>query len=208
MLRSAAASLLTLLLVTPALAQGAAPYALPFPTGAPQTHAVELALGGAALGEPLTARVGDAPRWLRFEAPEAVATLAGPEEVVARLAFEVAADAPVGEAATVELVVAGADGLERARHAFSVVVEAPAVALAAPVPNPSRGGAEVTFTSDGGALRLSVVDVLGREVAVLADGALAPGAHTARVPRLASGTYVVRLVAGEVAHAERLTVVR
>ena len=44
-------------------------------------------------------------------------------------------------------------------------------------------------------MRVSVVDRLGREVAVLAEGELAAGAHERRLPRLASGTYVVRLTA-------------
>lgn len=200
---------LLIALVTPALAQDAAPHVLPFPTNAPQAHAVELALGGAS-GEPLSVRVGAAPSWLRFETPEALAASAGAEasEPAARLVFSVAPSAPVGEVATVELVVIDVAGLERARHAVSLVVEPPAVSLSAPVPNPSPGGAAVAFTADGGPVRVSVIDVLGREVAVLAEGTLAPGAHRVTVPSLASGAYVVRLVTREAAHAERFTIAR
>ena len=199
---------LLVLLAAPAWAQDATPHALPFPTDAPQTHAVELALGGAAESG-LVVGVAAPPPWLRFETPEATAVSAGEAaEPVARLVFTVARSAPVGEAATVELVVTDAGGGERARHAVAVTVEPPALGLAAPVPNPSRGGATVAFTASGGAVRLSVVDMLGREVAVLAEGELAAGAHAARVPRLASGVYVVRLVSGREAHAERFTVAR
>lgn len=201
------AALLLGTLSASALAQAppaAAPsaHALPFPGATPELHAVELALGGAAEAG-LTVRVASAPPWLRFELPEAEAlALTGESaktgEPVARLAFSVARSAPVGEAATVELVVTNAAGLERARHAFAVVVSAPELSLVAPRPNPSRGGA----------VRVSVVDVLGREVAVLASGELAAGAHAVRVPSLASGTYVVRLAGEDAVRTERFTVVR
>ena len=71
--------------------------------------------------------------------------------------------------------------------------------LAGVRPNPSRGAAVVPFAlSAAGSVRLSVVDVLGREVAVLAEGAFAAGAHEASLDggRLASGVYVVVLEAG------------
>lgn len=130
-------------------------------------------------------------------------------EPVARLAFSVDRSAPVGEAATVELVVIDAEGVERARHAFAVEVSAPELALETPFPNPSRGGATVAFTvGETGPVRLALYDMLGREVAVLAEGERSAGAHTATVPGVASGTYVVRLVAGDAARVERLTVVR
>ena len=221
LIRTALAFLLLSASLAPALAQDApempaadapaAPaYELPFPTGTPEAHAVELALGGAGEGA-LAVHVASAPPWLRFETSEVAPSLASADgtEPVARLAFSVERVAPVGEPATVELAVTDAAGLERARHAVSVVVAPPALGLRAPVPNPSRGGAVVSFTASGAeAVRVSVVDMLGREVAVLAEGALAAGAHERRLPRLASGAYVVRLVGGEVALAERLTVVR
>ena len=64
-------------------------------------------------------------------------------------------------------------------------------------PNPFAASASVELTvADGaGALRLAVYDVIGREVAVLADGALAPGEHpfTLSGARLPAGVYFVRL---------------
>ena len=60
-------------------------------------------------------------------------------------------------------------------------------------PNPAAGPADIAFSlPEAGAVRLSVVDVLGREVAVLADGVLPAGAHR-RTWDGAAGTYVVRL---------------
>ena len=78
-------------------------------------------------------------------------------------------------------------------------------------PNPTRGGAAVTFRLGAGAdVRVAVYDVLGREVAVLAEGAYPAGAHRVALAAgaLPAGPYVVRLVAGGAAQTARLTVVR
>ncbi len=63
--------------------------------------------------------------------------------------------------------------------------------------------------AEAGAVRLSVFDALGREVAVLAAGERAAGAHEARLDaaRLAPGVYVVRLEAAGRAVTRRLAVV-
>ncbi|MEP0545612.1 MAG: T9SS type A sorting domain-containing protein [Rhodothermales bacterium] len=72
-----------------------------------------------------------------------------------------------------------------------------AFALSRPAPNPFGASASFTLTVPEGAetLRLAVYDVLGREVAVLADGMLAPGDHPLVLDgaRLAAGVYFVRL---------------
>ena len=72
-----------------------------------------------------------------------------------------------------------------------------AFALSRLFPNPFRGEASITLTVPDGATtaRLAVYDVLGREVAVLADGVLAPGDHplTLDGSRLAAGVYFLRL---------------
>ena len=78
-------------------------------------------------------------------------------------------------------------------------------------PNPTRGGAAVTFALDAEAdVRLAVYDVLGREVAVLAEGTYPAGPHRMALDAgaLPAGAYVVRLVAGGVAETARVTVVR
>ena len=63
---------------------------------------------------------------------------------------------------------------------------------------------------EAGPVRLSVLDVPSREVAVLADGDRAAGRHEVRVPRgaLAAGTYAARLVTEGAARVTRLTVLR
>jgi len=86
------------------------------------------------------------------------------------------------------------------------------VALAAPYPNPvAAGGLQVAYgLPTGGTVRLDVVDVLGRTVAVLADGDAAPGQHTVTlaVDGLASGVYVLRLTAEGQTETRRFTVAR
>ncbi|HLT48740.1 MAG TPA: T9SS type A sorting domain-containing protein, partial [Rubricoccaceae bacterium] len=78
-------------------------------------------------------------------------------------------------------------------------------------PNPTRGRAVVPFVvPTAGRVRVAVYDVLGREVAVLADGLHGAGAHEAVLDGagLASGVYVV-VLEGEAARATRkLTILR
>jgi hypothetical protein len=93
---------------------------------------------------------------------------------------------------------------------LAVSTEPPATAsptsLGVPFPNPARAGAVVPFTlAEAGPVSLVLYDLLGRRVAVLAEGALGAGAHEALVPdRLAPGVYVVELRAGGARHAQRL----
>jgi len=70
------------------------------------------------------------------------------------------------------------------------------VALGAPFPSPAAGDSAVRVALERAqAVRLVVVDVLGREVARVLDGPLAAGDHRVRLPTalFAPGLYVVRL---------------
>ena len=72
-------------------------------------------------------------------------------------------------------------------------------ALAAPAPNPTASSATVAFdVPEASAVSVSVYDLLGRRVAVLAEGEVAAGRHTARIEAgaFAPGVYVVRMTAG------------
>ena len=83
--------------------------------------------------------------------------------------------------------------------------------LSAPFPNPSQGSTRLPFTlAEAGPVRLDVVDALGRNVATLAAGELAAGAHTRTLDTsaLVPGLYVVRLEAGAQVEVQRLTVLR
>lgn len=184
-------------------------HALPFGSAG---NVIELVLGDDAAG-PLTVAVVSAPAWLAFDRTEATSeTAGGTAEPVARLAFAVAREAPVGVPADIVLAVRDAAGALVAEKTVRVEVSAPlALAVDPPRPNPSRGAAVVPYlTPAAGRVRVSVFDLLGREVAVLVDADEPAGAHAARVPsgRLAAGVYVVRVVAGGEARVARLTVVR
>ena len=78
-------------------------------------------------------------------------------------------------------------------------------------PNPMRGRGEVAFSlPEAGPARVDVVDLLGRTVAVLADGEHGAGVHAAPldVAGWAAGVYVVRLRTGAESRVVRVTVVR
>jgi hypothetical protein len=78
-------------------------------------------------------------------------------------------------------------------------------------PNPVRGRATVTFTlSTAMDTRITLHDVLGREVVVLAEGTQPAGEHlgTLDAGRLAPGLYIVRLQSDGAFASRRLTVVR
>ena len=162
----------------------------------------------------MTVAVASAPAWLTFDQTQAAASAgdpAGPEPV-ARLTFSAERTAPVGVPAEVTLVVRDAAGSVVGEKTVRVVVSAPAaLAVEAPRPNPSRGAVTVPYlTPAAGRVRVSVVDLLGREVAVLVDADEPAGAHEARLPagRLAAGVDAVRVAAGEATRTARLTVVR
>ena len=84
-------------------------------------------------------------------------------------------------------------------------------ALEQNAPNPVGPSTVIRFALPETAhVRLSVFDVMGREVATLVDAELAAGFH--RLPfdgtQLASGTYVYRIQAGDFTASRRMAVVR
>ena len=77
-------------------------------------------------------------------------------------------------------------------------------------PNPAHGNAIVRYTvPDHTEVKLTVVDVLGREVAVLTDDYLAPGVYTATLNTnyLPSGVYFIHMQAGSFRATRRITVI-
>ncbi len=78
-------------------------------------------------------------------------------------------------------------------------------------PNPFNGTTLLSFRLDKqGWTRLSVFDMLGREVVVVSEGMLGPGHYEVAFNsgRIASGTYITRLETNERADARRITVVK
>ena len=85
------------------------------------------------------------------------------------------------------------------------------VELALAGANPvGQGGAVAFALPQGGAVTVSVFDLLGREVSRLVDASLPAGRHQAGLDAgaLPSGVYVVRLVAGGEVRTARVTVAR
>ena len=86
-----------------------------------------------------------------------------------------------------------------------------AFALAAPRPNPVRGSGAIVFALPTAThVRLAVLDVQGREVAVLADGLYAAGRHpvTLSSARLEPGLYFARLEAAGRRFTQRIVLMR
>lgn len=111
--------------------------------------------------------------------------------------------------------VAYADGSTLVVRSFDMgnaVASEPPRGLAmtlAVAPNPSAGAATVRVTLPSAeAIRVSVVDALGRTAAVLHDGTLGAGEHALSVRGLAPGVYTVRVQGAAGVSAQRLTVVR
>jgi hypothetical protein len=83
-----------------------------------------------------------------------------------------------------------------------------ATGASAVAPNPFSGRTQISYAVEVASdVRLSVYDVLGREVAVLVDGQQEAGTHTATFDArgLAAGTYIYRLVVGNDVQTGRMT---
>ena len=86
-----------------------------------------------------------------------------------------------------------------------------AVTTIAVGPNPAASAATVRFTLDRAQdVRVALYDVLGREVAVVAEGSFGVGTTTARVATggLPTGVYVLRLQAEGTSVSRQISVVR
>ncbi len=83
--------------------------------------------------------------------------------------------------------------------------------LGSPAPHPVVGQSTLAFTlAAPGVARLTLYDVLGREVALLAEGTFSAGRHevTLDAARLRAGVYVARLRTGSETTSRRVVVVR
>ncbi len=104
----------------------------------------------------------------------------------------------------------GIDDIQVTGTVVTAGSETPDGALTLAVANPIRGAATVRFSNETtGTARLALYDVLGRQVATLADG-VAAGVQTATLTTagLAPGVYVLRLDAAGRVLTQTVTVVR
>ena len=165
------------------------------------------------------------PSWLVVdsnEGPEAAwdGTLAPGESREVTLTFRTGArgggthtsalqafDAATGEAVEVPLTLEVTQGTP-AEDAPAAGATSAAWQLLAPYPNPSGDNVTVPLEVERAAdVRVSVVDVLGREVAVLHEGPLPAGAHRLALgERLPAGLYVVRATGAGHAAMRRIVV--
>ena len=107
-------------------------------------------------------------------------------------------------------------GLERAGFRPTPVADAPgaspnALALSPPAPNPTASRVQFRYTlPTASPMRLSVLDVLGREVALLYDGRQLEGAHAASwsAESVAAGLYILRLESEGAVRTRRLVITR
>jgi hypothetical protein len=103
------------------------------------------------------------------------------------------------------------DGTFEYSPVVEVEVTPSAVALLPVAPNPVSVSARIRYElPEATAVRLQVFDLLGRRVAMLADGEKPAGRHEVswQSAGLASGTYFVRLQAGSTAQTQMLRLVR
>ena len=114
-------------------------------------------------------------------------------------------DASVVLTGTAALTATFALGTDRDEAALAQTTLGPAY------PNPASGTATVEVTMAApGPLTVRLVDMLGREVATLADGPTAAGRHRLSVDTrgLPSGVYTVVMASGDVRASRRVVVVR
>ncbi|HLA63185.1 MAG TPA: T9SS type A sorting domain-containing protein [Rhodothermales bacterium] len=203
-----------------ALPETAGTYTLPLEVaavegGAPVGGAFTLAWAAPALPAGLRARLVDAVTGASADLTTAghyTFTLDAPAARTAAAAEASALTPPAPH-------VLGASGAGLLSGRFSIVVES-AVTAAEPgasilaltvAPNPMTGSGLVRYVlPEATRVRVALYDVLGREVAVLADAEQGAGRYDVALDAgsLAPGAYLVRLTAGEAALVRRVTVAR
>ena len=132
--------------------------------------------------------------WVLMEVP-----IQGGSMIVKSFAYEATPDTPIQTGATVA-IAPGPDGLPGTH------------ALSAAAPNPFGREARVTLeVAEPQAVRVAVYDVVGREVAVLHDGPLAPHQaypFTLDGSALPNGVYLIRAIGSTFSDARRVTLAR
>ena len=147
----------------------------------------------------VTLRVLQAPKWFQLTSREpALGHISAHQGAVARLSFSIERSAPIGKPEPLVYTILDESGQRWTREMRLSVAPPAEFALFQNYPNPFNPTTTVGYQlAAESKVRLSVYDLLGREVAVLADGTGWTGFHkgTMDASSLSSGMYILRLVA-------------
>jgi hypothetical protein len=164
---------------------------------------IELTIQNAAVTSVDDIRVlaDDAPDWIRLGSTEiSVEAIAGGSESTASFTFSVLDHAPIGEAVDVTFSVLSGDH-RLATKPIRIAADAPSeYRLDAAYPNPFNPTATILFQLPEAAhVTLEAYNVIGQRVATVVDEKRDAGVYrlTWDAGRLASGTYVIRMVADD-----------
>ncbi|HLT48389.1 MAG TPA: T9SS type A sorting domain-containing protein [Rubricoccaceae bacterium] len=199
--------------VPAAVSHAATAHAVPYASRG-NTLVLNLVRAGGAGPDTVDVTAADLPPWLRLT-PQRARVALSHAEVPLRFTFDVDEAAPVADTTALRFEITARTG-QRWTKVVHVVVGAPQTfELEAARPNPFRTSAGVSFlVPEPSHVRLVLYDVLGRRLAVMADGEYEAGRHTVQVDgrQLASGVYVVRAEMeredGAEVRTQRLTLVR
>lgn len=146
------------------------------------------------------------PSWLRFtKGKEVIAELSGNTEQTVSFTFSVEKTAPVGKTEKLTFVISTENGQSWTKE-ISVKVGPPEkFELFQNYPNPFNPATTISYqlTADS-RVSLKIYNMIGQEVATLADGDKTVGYHqeTWNASAVASGAYIYRLVAKDASGKE------
>lgn len=170
-----------------------APNGIPF---ASNGNVIELSFvrAEAVAGGQVDLEVLSAPEWIDIRSQER-RDIRLADNPVEQIQFDVPEDAPIGESGAITIKITADNGHTWYKE-IEVEVEPPrSFELRSGYPNPFNPSAIVPFiVPETARIRVEAYDILGRRIAVIADGVFEPGLHTARFDgsQLASGTYLIR----------------
>jgi hypothetical protein len=180
-------------------------YVIPF---ASTGNVIELAVENATTLQSTNVSVEATavPSWIRFsKAKEVIAKLSGQSEQIASFTFSVEKTAPVGRTKKLTFVISTPNGQSWTKE-ISVKVGPPEkFELFQNYPNPFNPSTTISYqlTADS-KVSLKIYNMIGQEVATLADGDKTVGFHqeTWNASAVASGAYIYRLIAKDAAGKE------
>ncbi|MEX2116290.1 MAG: T9SS type A sorting domain-containing protein [Bacteroidota bacterium] len=179
-------------------ASGQALHELPF---ASRDNALELSIENSSMlaADHVTVTTSDVPSWLRLApANRAIDRIAGRENAVVRFSLSIEESAPVGQEHRLSLVVSTASGMSWKKEVLISVAPPASFELLQNFPNPFNPSTTIAYQLPAESnVSVKIFDLLGREVAILANGPQQAGRHDVSWDgtRQASGMYVYELVA-------------